>query len=303
METPAPPTAAGEVPSGWGLQRVGVLLLVLASLLPYHGCIAHPSEFEDPAGSEGGYSRDALPFRPAAAVEFFVRRDVLGDRELKQDGTFLFPGEWTSNDYGYVPFFGLPPWILALALSRRGGSRARWATGLVLWGITACLPVAIGIAWAEGVQGVGPRGLRDLEAVGAGVAAALVFAARPGGRRRPEDVEATLSTHAVVALGVAFTRPAIDVFRWTFEDGHSGGAILLALVHNYRPGFYVTVAALGLVAAPLYFSGEALRPLYDRLRPWRPRSSTPTPTSTSTASTGTASRSSNGPAPRGSSPS
>jgi len=290
----APPP---EGPAARGLRRAGFALLVLAAFLPYHGCIAHPGEFEHPPAPDDNYSRLHEPYRPISLVEFHLRQSGLREYGVDQYDLVFFPGGWTSNDYGYALFFGIVPWLLFLGLARREGSRTRRITALGVLALTACLPPLLALVLRHWASFDGPW------AIGLAAGAALLLAARPAGRRRPADIEATLSTHAMLGLGIAFLRPALDAGEWLFEKGHSVQAVLLAMLHNYRPGFYVTVAALCLVAAPLYFSEEALRRLYDRLPPWRSRSSTPTPTSTSTGSTPTAAPSSTAPARRASSPS
>jgi hypothetical protein len=290
----APPL---EGPAARAIRRIGFALLLLASILPYHGCIAHPGQFEDPPTTNDSYSRDALAYRPLAAVEYDFRREWLGDSDVQQEDLLLLPGDWTSNDYGYAAFFGVVPWLLVLGLCGRPGSRTRRVTAIAVFAITGCLPFVL--VWVLKHK----TGFDWTHSILLGAAAAFVLAGRPSGRRRPGDVEATLGTHAMLGLGIVFLRPGLDVAEWIFEDGHTVSAVTLAMLHNYRPGFHVTVVALCLVAAPLYFSEEVLQRLYDRLRPWRSRSSTPTRTSTSTASTPTAAPSSTAPAPPGSSPS
>lgn len=292
-----------EPPVARRFRRFGLALLLLASLLPYHGCIAHPVEFDRPGRTASNYSRDTEPYVPAAAVELAFRQSGL--RQEVDGGKDLLLGTsgGGSDDYGWYVFFGVPVWLALLGLSRRPGSRLRLAAGWTAWVLSAGLPVAITWGLLEGEVGLGPRALRTAGAWAAGAVAAAILLLRPPGRRHPSDLEATLSTHAVVALGVVFCRPVLDSLEWLFRDGHSGGAVLLALLHNYRPGFYLTVPALLMLAAPLYFSGEALSRRYDPLRPWRPPSSTATPTSTSTGSTPTGTPSSTGPGPPASSPS
>jgi hypothetical protein len=290
----APPT---EGPAARGIRRIGIALLLLASLLPYHGCIAHPGEFEEPPSSDDNYLRSNEPYRPITVVEFHVRQTGLQQGPLSNYELFFFPGDWTSNDDGWVLFLGLIPWILFLGLARRHGSRTRRITAISVFVLTVLLPPTLALVSRYAA------GFDWLHAIGIGAAAALILAARPAGRRHPADIEATLATHAMLGLGIAFFRPAVDVSKWIFEEGHTVNAVLLAMLHNYRPGFYLTVAALCLIAAPLYFSEDALARLYDRLPKWRSRSSTPTPTSTSTGSTPTAAPSSTAPAPPASSPS
>ena len=286
-----------EGPAARGVRRIGFALLLLASLLPYHGCIAHPAEFENPPQTSDNYSRNNEAYRPLAAVEYDLRREWLREGDVERERLLLLPGDWTSNDYGYALFFGVVPWLLVLGLVRREGSRTRRITAVAVFAFTACLPFLLAWILKNKSQFDWPA------ATGLAAGAAFVLAARPAGRRHPTDIEATLSTHAMLGLGIAFLRPALDAAEWIFDDGHTVNAVILAMLHNYRPGFYVTVAALCLVAAPLYFSEEVLQRAYDRLRPWRSRSSTPTPTSTSIGSTPTAAPSSTAPAPPASSPS
>ncbi len=307
MARPLPAVADAPViegPASRFARRVGLALLVLATFLPYHGCIAQPSEFEPPKAvttTTDSYSRDNEACVPAARIEFEIRRLLLGEpREGLQD-RLLLGAYGTSNDYGYVLFFGLAPWLLLLWLALRRGGRERRAVGRLLWILSGAIPFFVGWALVSGEAG-GPR-LDPWIGWPVATGAAVFLAWRPPGRRAPEDVEATLSTHALIALGVALCRPTLDFLDWAFDEGHSLASIALAMAHNYRPGFWLTLTALSLIAAPLYFSEESMRGLYDRCRPWRPRSSTPTPTSTSTGSTETGTPSSTAPAPPDSSPS
>ena len=162
-----------EGPAARGVRRIGFALLLLASLLPYHGCIAHPCEFEDPPSSVDNYSRDTPAYRPLAAVEYDLRREWLREEGVTQEDLLILPGDWTSNDYGYALFFGVVPWLLVLGLARREGSRTRRITAIavfVLWGpvLYGLLPTQRGISWEGHVFGF----------IG-GIVAAWVLAGRP----------------------------------------------------------------------------------------------------------------------------
>jgi hypothetical protein len=298
---PAAPDPAPEGPAGRFARKLGIMLLVLASFLPYHGCIAQPDDFEPvPLSTSGWEAEDAEAYVPVVRVQWFLRHTVMGERDLQEEDLFLGNSS-ASDDYGFVIFIALPAWLAAWGLTRRRGSPTRYRTGRVLWCVTLGLPVAVFFCLID--SGMGCPDFPWWLALAVATAAALVVGVRPRGRRGPDDVEATLSTLAILGLGAALCRPLLDYYRWVFEKGHSPYAVAMTFFVNYRPGFWITLVALGLVAAPLYYSEDSLRGLYDRCRPWRSRSSTPTPTSTSTGSTPTGKPSSIAPAPPGSSPS
>ncbi|MCK6480501.1 MAG: hypothetical protein L6R43_10230 [Planctomycetes bacterium] len=305
---PSPPPG-GESPSLARLRRWGLLLLVLASFLPYHGCIAHPREFEPPppptaiVSSSNAYDRNHEPYTPAGRIEWILRSQVLGQEGTEAADATVLGTAGTSDDYGYLVFFGLLPWLLVLGLARGAGARRRSLLGRVAWTASALLPPALFWAMREQNIGIGEAPLPLIEAWLAAAGAAVVLAWRPPRRRRPEDLEATLSTHAALGVGIVLFRPALNYLEWIHLQGRSPGAAALAFLHNYRPGFWVTLLGLVLLAAPLYFHRRRLLRRYDVPLPCPSRSSTPTPTSTSTGSTPTGTPSSTGRAPRGSSPS
>lgn len=302
MEPPPPPAPAPnpEGPAGRFALRLGLALLVLASFLPYHGCIAEPDDFEPVPLTRGETETPDAAYVPLARAQWVVRHDLLGEEGLEEEDLFLGTNA-ASNDYGFLVFAALPLWLGFWGLTRRRGSSLRRGLGIGLWTLSGFLPPAFYLALRD--ERPGSPGFPPWMALAVAAAAASALVLRPRGRRRPEDVEATLSTHAVIGLGVALCRPVLDYYRWFFVDGHSAQAVAKTFFVNYRPGFWITLTALTLLATPLYFSEESLRGLYDRCRPWRSRSSTPTPTSTSTGSMPTGTPSSTAPAPPGSSPS
>ena len=304
MESASPETEekGPEGPESRFARRLGFALLVLASFLPYHGCIARPADFEPPSPSGPVTTvSPSEPYVPIARVQLVVRTSLVGETELQEKDVFL-GRESGSDDYGFIVFLALAPWLALWGLTRRRGSRLRRGIGILLWALSAALPPTVAASLILS-RGPGTPRAAPWQAVTVAGLAALALAWRPPGRRSPEDVEATLSTHAVLGIGVALSRPLLDYSRWLFVDRHSPVAVAMTFFTNYRPGFWITLTALCLLAAPLYFSEESLRGLYDRARPWRSRSSTPTPTSTSTGSTPTGTPSSSAPAPPGSSPS
>ena len=293
----APPT---EGDAGRRLRRMGLWLLLLASVLPYHGCRAHPVEFDSPGSVDDNYKRDNTPYLGAVAIEWGVRWCLEG-RGLNDDSDMFFGHGMNRDDQGGSVFVLLPLWVAGLIAARR--PRLRRPAGLLLCLVSAGMVVAVGSAAGDGHKWIGPAWARVPEAILLALSLIAVLVWRPPGRRSPWDLEATVSSQALGALGFAAFFPFSRYVRWVFEDGHSRGATMLALWENYRIGFWGALAGLSLVAAPLYLSGERLARLYDAPIPWRFRWWTRMPTSTSTGSTPTGTRSSNGPGPPGSSPS
>jgi hypothetical protein len=238
---------------------------------------------------------------PAARVEMGVRHEIL--REAGKPQPLLGRSGESDDNSGVLVTVALLAWLAAAGLSRREGSRTRLLAG---WGMgLLSLAMLAGIVWllVHEFEGFGPVWLRWCEGIGLGLIAPGILAWRPRGRRHPADVEATLASQALLALAFVLFRPVADGLNWLYGEHHSSHAVALTLLTNYRAGFWVDLIGLFLVASPLYFSEERLRPLYDALHLWRSRSSTPTPTSTSTGSMPTGTPSSTAPAPPGSSPS
>jgi hypothetical protein len=292
-------TASPEGPAGRAFRRAGLVLLLLASMLPYHGCRQYPG-----GRPREHFSPEYTGLNGAAILEGALRSAVLQQSGFRVEDA-LFACDGKSDDFiGPFVFLILPFWALALLLVRGGRPWRRWAVGAFLWLVIGAAFAAAALAgeWdldlSKGPPGFGITGPPLLLPFAAGL-----LLLRPRARRGFTDVEATVSSQAVLALGLCLSWPAIQGMVWTFQDGHPVGDVVAALLANYRAGFWCALLALSLVAAPLYFSEESLRRLYDRCRPWRSRSSTPTPTSTSTGSTPTGTPSSTAPAPPGSSPS
>jgi hypothetical protein len=309
VETPDPPGAPWDREGDLGrrLRRIGLWLLVLATFLPYHGCRVHPSRVgspDVPPPGENSYDPDDPGVRGGRIPEWFVREKLLGQMRIDEDAYFFSGGKATDDFLGPSVFLALPFWALSLLLVRLRGDGIRLAVGLILLVFLGVVFLLSAVALYGGR--FDPGDLPGMGNLGATVALGIAGAAlllRPRGRLGIRDVEASVSAQAQLGLLLLFATPVLQSWTWIVEDGHRPVAVLRAHAANYRVGFWVALAGLLLVVAPLHFSGDALRRLYDRLRPWASRSSTPTPTSTSRSSTGTASRSSSAPAPPGSSPS
>ncbi|NUN53934.1 MAG: hypothetical protein HUU06_14275, partial [Planctomycetaceae bacterium] len=266
---PSPPPG-GESPSLARLRRWGLLLLVLASFLPYHGCRAHPSRFEKPSSEEARYYKPenggALP---ATYLEWVLREKVLDLPAL--EGEDLFPSEGRPSDdqAGLAVYLAVPVWILLLAAAALG-PRWRIAAGVAAHlGMVASL-VAVGVLVLDhGFDQLGPDWLKGPEAAALLLGSVGLCVLRPRHRWRIDDVEAAVSGHAVLALGAASFWPQWRYLEWTLVDGHSPGVVLLCLWENYRIGFWVGLLGLGLTAAPLYLSGLRGAPVHERLLPLR----------------------------------
>ena len=308
METAIPP---GQGPLGASVRRIGLWVLLLAALLPSHGCHSHPSEFDDDPGTSEAFGSPGDSF-PVGRMEWFLQDKVFG-LSWDEDSRWL-PDSGNPVNVGWTVLFALPLWFAALLLIRgsRGDlRRSRVGGALVLVSVVA-LGAAVygvlegfdGISVKKGSAGFPPASAwsKDLQRVFLVSGSLFHLVARPRGRWGLRDVEAWIATQAQFGMAVVLYNPIVESAEWYLKEGYPLGAILQAQWINYKIGTPVTLLGLALVALPLYFSEERLRSLYDR-RPWRSRSSTPTPTSISRHSTTTATRSSNGPGPPGSSPS
>ncbi len=284
-----PPASTTDRHAG-GVRRAGLWLMVLALFLPYAGCGVDP---EDVRRDELGWF-DASPgkaFVPAGRFEDMYR-EWYPDPKVRS-GQFI-GGADKVDDNGFLVLLAAPLWGLALVAAGSPRRRFRRAADLLLHAGIACL---LYLAIGELVRNFSWHG------VGIVAGGLVLLAARPRGMWRLGEVEATVSTQALVGLGFVFLSPTLLYFEWVYDKGEPAGLALLALRHKYRIGFLAASAGLSLVAAPLYLSGERMRRLYDALDLWRSRWWTRTRTSTSTGSTPTATRSSTGPGPPGSSPS
>jgi len=272
-------------------------------MLPYHGCRARPGEFEDPPTYYEIQVDRKTGLSGAAFAEWFLVDKVLGGDRSFEDTLFGYDGE-SDNFLALGVFCALPFWAAALFFARPGRRRTRWVAGALFWLVLGTLFVAGATEGFEEVPDLSdPPWFGDAtRTVCLGIAGGILLL-RPRHRWDIRDVEAMVSSQALLGLAICLTYPVTQAWRWTVTDGHTVIATARALWINYRVGFWLALAALALIAAPLYFSEESMRGLYDRCHPWRPRSSTPTPTSTSTGSTPTGTPSSNGPAGPGSSPS
>jgi hypothetical protein len=297
------PFVRPEGPAARWLRRAGLWILLLGSLLPYHGCRAHPNEYLDPPGEgNGNYSREHEGNRGVRAAEWMVRAKLL---RLEDPEPVIFGGDGHSDDMvGVWVFLALPFWAAALLLARRSGDRTRRVAALLLWSGAAILFAAVAVGSGPILDplappwfGMSPQVLVTL-AIGG-----LLLLARPPSRRSLADVESVVSVQALVGIEACLFTPVLQTWSWCVDDGFPFQAALRAQAVNYRAGFWLALLGLACVAAPLYFSGPSLRRRYDRPSPWPSNSSTPTPTSTSTGSTPTGGRSSDGPGPPGSSPS
>ncbi len=284
------PASPPEGPRARIARTAGIALFVLSAFLPVYGCRASPNDFEDGPDKGGWYwieeKMDDVPV---------VR--LLGFDDEGGPGSPALARLW--DERRFYPYLLVPFWISALASSRGGAPRRRRAA-VVLLALSVSLVVFEGFYLWFDFTGAGPRWSRRVErvAIWIGVAAVLWFRRR--GRGRIEDPEAAVSALALLSLLHALAFPVSDIVRWA--DENSLGAMIHTLSVNYKPGYWVAVAGLGLVAAPGYFSGTARR-RYDPALPCPSASSTATPTWTSTGSTRTGTRSSGAPSPPASPPS
>jgi hypothetical protein len=268
-----PVTFPVEGPLGRRLRRWGLLLLLLASMLPYHGCRVHPGQLDG-----HGSGKDSSDWKPthtglngAAILEGSVR-GLLGSRGFQVEDA-IFPCDGKSDDLtGLLVFLAMPFWALSLLLVRGDRRRTRWVVGTLLW-----MAMGAVFLWA----GLGILGSFDLSKgpplygiegppLLLPIAGALLLA-RPRSRRAIPDVEATVSSQAVLGIGVCLGWPVLTAWNWMYTDDHALGPVLRALWANYRIGFWAALLALVLVAAPLFLSEERLGRLVDRLLPWRAR--------------------------------
>ncbi len=268
VPTPAFPV---EGPSGRAVRRWGLLLLLLASMLPYHGCRVHPGQLEGRSDGGGDYKVGHTGLNGAAILEGSARWLLGGSGFQVEDA--VFPCDGKSDDLtGLLVFLALPFWAMALFLVRGDRLRTRWVVGSLLWTAMGAL-----FLWA----GIGAIGTFDPSAgpplygvtgppLLLPVAGALLLL-RPRHRRAVPDVEATVGSHAVLGMGICLGWPLLTAWNWTFVDGHSPGSVLRALAANYCAGFWLALASLALIAAPLFVREERLRRWHDRCRPWRTR--------------------------------
>ena len=83
------------------------------------------------------------------------------------------------------------------------------------------------------------------------------------------DVEATVSSQAVVAVGLLLYTPLVDSLRLPLIKGYHLSSVLRSHWANHDSGYWLALVALLLIAGPLFVSGDALRRLIDRIRPRR----------------------------------
>ena len=212
--------------------------------------------------------KDGLGWFDASPIEGYIPagqfeetyREWFPDPKVRSR-TF-FPKGGSADDNGAVVLLAAPLWGLALAAM---GSRRRWfrrsADLLLLGGISFLL--------FGGIREL--VGHFDWQGAGLLGCILLLLAARPRGRWSLGDAEATVSTQALVALGIVLLGPVGRYIGWVYNDGESREIALLALRHKYKIGFLCAAAGLTLVAAPLYLPAEAQRRLYDALDFWRSR--------------------------------
>jgi hypothetical protein len=272
-----------EGPTARIFRRVGLLLFLLASLLPYHGCHAHPGEFSGTGVPGSLYSRECSGINGEAFAEQFVRTRLLGDSRFQLPDA-LVPCDGQTEDFiGPGVFLALPFWLAALILVRGKRPRTRWVVGLLLWAALGALCVAAAADGLDIYVGEGGKGNQTVswswpypKTVWAPIVGVLLLI-RPRHRWESGDVEATVSSQAVLGWGICVASPCMTAWGWATKEGQPLSAIAHALWINYRSGFWLALVALALIAAPLFASEDSLRRLYDRCRPWRKRLSNPDP--------------------------
>jgi hypothetical protein len=283
---------------GRRLRWAGLALVALSLFLPVHGCRVDIGDFEPPPAPAADGSRSVVhttsPLRvPVESIPEDFARGFAADgvRGGLREVRCWYP-------YSLVPF-----WVLLLAGASRADAAGRRRLGVLALAISGLLLVfeatylwtTLGTGWNRW----GVASARPLQVAGVWLVVLLVLAHRAPGRRRVEDVEATVSSQALLGALHAFSFPAWDLLRPVL-DGHGPWPAFATVSCNYRWGLWVAVLGFLLVARPGSLPGVPAGQGYDRRLPCPSPSSTPTPTSTSTGSTATATRSSTAPAPRGS---
>jgi hypothetical protein len=235
--------AAGAPPEprlARALRLLAVLVFSFTAFFPVHGCGPGP-------GPRASVPRRETPPPPVSEPVQVPFEEVLeqGGEGWREGG--LLGALWSVRVW--YPYVLAPLWIAALALALASRRLAR-AAG---WGLLA---VSLGIALFElgyisyQFRGFLPPLLRPLEV---GIAWILVLALlflRRGGRTFL-DPEATVSAHALLSVLHGLTYPVSDVRGWLRSD-FEPGAILRAVLHDYRPAFWVALAALAVAAVPGY---------------------------------------------------
>ncbi len=281
LDAPSPFPLEG--PTARVFRRVGLFLFLLAAVLPYHGCRVHPAEL---SGDEEANKTSFDPSYPgvsgAAYAENLLRRLQLLDP---------MESSWGKHEGKYGDFMGprlflaLPFWLAALLLIRGNRPRMRTVVGTVLWVLLGVAFIAMA-TYGRGAFRSGTVELGYPEApwfwplespwIWLGIAGGLLLL-RPRRRWEIRDVEATVESQALLGWGLCLVTPAWQAWSWAFQEGHPLPAITRALWANYRSGFWLALAALALIAAPLFASEDFLRRMYDCCSPWRKRPSSPVP--------------------------
>jgi hypothetical protein len=240
---PRPPTR--RLPVGVAARWTGALLFLATAFLPVYGCRAHPRQFDaPPAGHErAGFviqHRDRVPARAlATSVRDGWRAEGLGG---------ALHGVWRQR--AWYPFLLAPLWLAVLLAARRPGSRASRAAGRALLCVSIAVAVLEAFYLGTDWRGMTAPALRGVEVAVAWLVVCAILFGRPAGSRLA-DPGAVVSSQALLCAGHALTFPVYDGAAWLLE-GYSSSAVLSTILSNYRPGFWLSLAAVSLAAAPLY---------------------------------------------------
>jgi hypothetical protein len=229
------------------LRAIGVVLFLGSLALPVHGCVSHPRDYETPPQAR------ALP----EGVRIVRRTSTTGVvqpgwRGLEERATrgWRREGAWGAlwESRAWYPYYLAPLWLAALLAARSAPrSRRSVARGLLfLSGVVASFEFVY--LWSDYDGFLGPS-MAKVEKVLAWVVVAGVLFWRPA--RRSDSIGATISAQALLAFLHAFVFPLQDVRFWSLQ-GYGPGAMVRAILANYRIGFWVAVAGLAAVAVPGY---------------------------------------------------
>lgn len=234
-------TRFGTSPAARAVRIVGVFVFAATLFLPAHAC--GPGAYPLGSGPRAAAERPDAPVEVATQVpiEEIVRRGSAGYAE---GGV----GEALWRTRVWYPYLLLPLWLAALAMAAAGGRGAR-AAGWGMLGLSVGLAVFEGAYLWRNYRGALPENLRIVEVglIGLGIVAILFVR-----RGRPVlDPGAAISAQALLCFLHALTFPAYDLGRWV-DAGAPASSLASALLHDYRPGFWLALVGLALAAGPAY---------------------------------------------------